>query len=496
MKRFQGRLIALACFAGLSSSFGSAHATQSGTWHPLTHALCTDSQPCFSPKAALLLTDGTVIINEQCGGRWFRLTPDINGSYQNGSWSQIASFPTGYAPLYFASQVLPDGRIIINGGEYNSCVPVWTTQGAMYDPLSNVWTSVGPPSGWATIGDAQSIVLPNGQYMLANCCTKQQALLNLATMTWTPTGSNKADINDEEGWTLLPDGSVLTVDANNPANLTNSERYLPNTGGWVSAGSTIVKLADTNANNSGSHEMGPQVLRPDGTVFATGATGATATYDTKHGFWTVGPSFPDVMGQGQFDVADGPASILTDGNVLVAASPGVFQKPTHMFEFDGNTLTRVADPPNAQNQSSYFGFMVALPTGEILFTTGSPDIEIYSPAGTFKEPWRPTIEQGPFTLVHGETYQVYGRLFNGRSGGSAYGDDYQAATNYPLVRITNLATGHVFYCRTFNPDSITPTNNGRVNTNFTVPSGIELGDSQVEVVTNGIPSRAKAASVM
>jgi len=271
---------------------------------------------------------------------------------------------------------------------------------------------------------------------------------------------------------------------------------LPNKGGWVSAGGTIVKLADTNGDNSGSHEMGPQVLRPDGTVFAAGATGATAIYDTKHRFWTVGPSFPNVTGQGQFDVADGPASILPDGNVLVAASPGVFQKPTHMFEFDGNTLTRVADPPNAQDQSSYFGFMVALPTGEILFTTGSSDIEIYSPAGTFKEPWRPTIEQGPFTLVHDETYQVYGRLFNGRSGGSAYGDDYQAATNYPLVRITNLATGHVFYCRTFNPESITPANDGRVHTNFTVPSNIELGDSQVEVVTNGIPSRAKAASVM
>jgi len=496
MTRFRGRLIALVCFAGLSTCFGSAHATQSGTWDPLNHALCTDSQPCFSPKAALLLTDGTVIINEQCSSQWFQLTPDINGSYRNGSWSQIASLPTGYAPLYFASQVLPDGRVIINGGEYNSCVAVWTTQGAIYDPLGNAWTSVAPPNGWTTIGDAQSIVLPNGQYMLANCCTKQQALLNLATITWTATGANKADINDEEGWTLLPDGSVLTVDANNPANLTNSERYLPNTGGWVSAGSTIVKLADTNADNSGSHEMGPQVLRPDGTVFATGATGETATYDTKHGFWTVGPSFPDVMGQGQFDVADGPASILTDGNVLVAASPGVFQKPTHMFEFDGNTLTRVADPPNAQDQSSYFGFMVALPTGEILFTTGSSDIEIYSPAGTFKEPWRPTIEQGPFTLVHGETYQVYGRLFNGRSGGSAYGDDYQAATNYPLVRITNLATGHVFYCRTFNPESITPANNGRVHTNFIVPSNIELGDSQVEVVTNGIPSRAKAASVM
>jgi hypothetical protein len=495
----RARLIALACFAGLSTIWSTAHATQSGTWHPLNNPICTDAQPCFSPSAPLLLTDGTVIMHDQCGSLWFRLTPDINGSYVNGTWSQIASLPAGYQPLYFASQVLPDGRVIINGGEYNSCIAVWTTMGAIYDPLGNVWTSVAPPIGWSSIGDAQSIVLPNGQYMLANCCTKQQAILDLTTMTWTPTGSNKADINDEEGWTLLADGSVLTVDTNNPTNLTNSERYLPSTGGWITAGSTIVKLDDTNADNSGSHEMGPQVLRPEGTVFAAGATGATAVYqpatDVSPAFWSVGPSFPDVMGQGQLDVADGPAALLPDGNVLVEASPGVFQTPIHFFEFDGSTLTMVAVPTDAQIQSSYQGNLMVLPTGEILFTGFPEIIEIYSPAGTFREPWRPTIEEGPFRLVHGQTYQVYGRLFNGRSGGSAYGDDYQGATNYPLVRITNLATGHVFYCRTFNPDSITPTNNGRVHTNFTVPSDIELGDSQLEVVTNGIPSKAKAASV-
>jgi hypothetical protein len=478
-----------------------ADATISGTWHPLNNPLCTDGQPCFSPSVPLLLTDGTVIVHEQCGSRWFRLTPDIYGSYVNGTWSPLASLPAGYQPLYFASAALPDGRVIINGGEYNSCIPVWTNKGAIYDPLSNVWTPVAPPSGWSTIGDAQSVVLTDGRYMLANCCTKQQAILDLTTMGWTPTGSNKADINDEEGWTLLPDGSVLTVDTNNTADLTHSEKYVA--GNWISAGSTIVKLDDTNANNSGSHEMGPQVLRPDGTVFAAGATGATSIYHlpppgniTMPGFWTPGPSFPDVSGVGQFDVADGPAALLTDGNVLVAASPGVFQRPTRFFEFDGSTLTRVADPPNAQNQSSYYGNLLVLPTGEILFTNFSSDIEIYSAAGTFKEPWRPTIEQGPFTLVHGQTYQIHGRLFNGRSAGNAYGDDYQAATNYPLVRISNLATGHVFYCRTFNPSAISVTNDGRVYTNFTVPPGIELGDSQIEVVANGIPSKPKAASVM
>jgi hypothetical protein len=492
-------IFALVAWAGV----GNAAAT-SGVWQPLQHRLCTVGQPCFAATTMLLLTDGSVMIHEACGSRWFRLTPDIDGSYINGTWSQLASLPDQYRPLYYASAVLPDGRVIINGGEYNntgaSCAPVWTSKGAIYDPLTNAWETVAPPGGWSTIGDAQSVVLATGQYMLANCCTRQQALLDAQTLTWTPTGTNKADINDEEGWTLLPDTTVLTVDANRPSDLTYSERYLPSSGSWISAGSTIVKLDDTNADNSGSHEMGPQVLRPDGTVFAAGATGNTSLYSPPRninatGKWVPGPTFPSVPGEGQLDVADGAAALLPDGNVLVGASPGVFRSPTHFFEFDGASLTQVADPPGASSQPSFVQRMLVLPTGQVLLTSTGSDIEVYSPAGKFKEPWRPTIEQGPFELVRGQTYQIYGRLFNGRSQGSAYGDDYQGPTNYPMVRVTNLATGHVFYCRTFNPSSMGVGNDGRVFTNFTVPTGTEFGDSQIEVVTNGIPSRPKAAVV-
>ena len=60
----------------------------------------------------LLLTDGTVIVSD-CGwfGNWYKLTPDITGSYANGTWTQIATMPVingvQYAPLGNASAVLP-----------------------------------------------------------------------------------------------------------------------------------------------------------------------------------------------------------------------------------------------------------------------------------------------------------------------------------------------------------------------------------------------------
>ena len=138
---------------------------------------------------------------------------------------------------------------------------------------------------------------------MANSLTKEQALLNATTLTWTSTGTGKFDVNDEEGWTLLPDGNVLTVDAyvfQYDAAGTNSEIYNTSTGTWSSAGSTVVQLWDSAAACSGpSFEVGPAVLQPDGTVFATGANrcagGHTAIYNPGAGTWTAGPDFSDTL---------------------------------------------------------------------------------------------------------------------------------------------------------------------------------------------------------
>jgi hypothetical protein len=47
------------------------------------------------------------------------------------------SLPSDYSPLYHSSAVLPHGRVIIEGGEYQFFVPIWTNLGAIYDTLAN-----------------------------------------------------------------------------------------------------------------------------------------------------------------------------------------------------------------------------------------------------------------------------------------------------------------------------------------------------------------------
>ncbi len=431
---------------------------------------------------ALLMTDGTVMIQDNEAG-WYSLAPDNTGNYVNGTWTTKASLPNHYGPLYFASAVLADGKLIVNGGEYNFFRDAETNQGAIYDPLTNVWTPVQPPQGWASVGDAQSVVLPNGTYTIGNCCTNLQAEYNESSSTWTQIGKGKADENSEEGWTLLPGGNVLDA---NVFDAPNTELFDPAKAVWSAAGHTPVNL-------TAAYEIGPQVLRPDGSVLVVGATGATAIYSAA-GKWTAGPNLPVIDGK-QVDIADGPATLLTNGNVLMAASAGIYASPSYFFIFNGKTLTQIPGPPNAPNNSSYNYRLLMLPTGQVLETDGSDDVEIYTPKTHPKVSYAPVIGSVPTTLVHAKTYKISGKYFNGVSQANAYGDDAQAATNYPLVAITNAATGHVFFARTHDHSSMAVRSTATVSTNFDVPANIETGPSTLVVVTNGIQSSPVSVTI-
>src|SRR5262249_41526453 len=155
----------------------------------------------------------------------------------------------------------------------------------------------------------------------------------------------------------------------------------------------------------------------------------------------------------------------------------IFKKGAEFFEWDGLSLIPVPGPDPAKNESSYLGNMLVLPTGQILWTDLSGNAWVYSADGAPNPASAPKIQSGPpvTNLVRGNTYRIAGFNFNGLSQGAAYGDDAQAATNYPLVRITNRATGHVFYARTHDHSTMAVAYSGLASTRYDVPAGMELG---------------------
>jgi hypothetical protein len=460
----------------------------SGTWQPLVN------QPLFNASTMLLLNDGSVMCQESGGLNWSRLTPDQFGNYVNGTWTALA--PMHFTRLYYASAVLKDGRVFVAGGEYSNAGSE-TNTAEIYNPGTDTWTTITAPPGWTHIGDAPCCVLPDGRVLLGSISNPQTAIYDPSTNTWTA-AANKDDRSSEETWTLLPDQTILTAECSNHP---KAEKYVIPANAWVSAGTVPVDLVE-----SSSIEIGPACLLPDGRVFAVGATSHTALYNpppiaNQPGTWNIGPNFPLSSAGQTLGAKDAPGALLPNGNVLCVAGPvdgvsGHYLSPTLFFEFDGTSLIRVPDPPNSSSVP-FVGRMLLVATGQVLFAAGSRAIYVYSPSGSPDPAWRPHITSYPGTVRPLNTYTLHGRQLNGLSQAVSYGDDASAATNYPIVRLKNLATGRVRYCRTFDHSTMgVATGTSIQSTNFAVPWGTNTGPTQLCVIANGIVSDCVTINVL
>jgi len=472
---------------------------------------------------AFLLTDGTVMIQE-CQSilsqffpeaswgtrRWWKLTPDAFGSYANGTWSRLADSNVGR--LYYASAVLADGRVLVCGGEWtdtsgfvqqdevNSC--------EIYDPVQNSWTVVAsptagtPPVAWDHVGDAPCVVLPDGKFLVGSNESSNVAELDPSTLAWTAMNTRSTSSSSEESWVLMPDNTVAAPSCISP---NTTWVYDIATDTWNPGNPLPQDIVNT------VQEVGPALLRYDGTAFFFGANQHTAIFTPAASpSWSNGGDLPPQNGQ-NIGIVDGPAALLVNGNVLFGAGPtdtaGDFIAPSMYFEFDGTTFNRTDDPPNngcPTNKSR----LLLLPDGSVLFAReDDSSFFAYQPAAAVpQDAFRPVIQNCPTSLVPGSTIQISGLQFNGLSQAVAYGDDCQNATNYPLVKVVNLGSGHVTFCRTFN--HTTPDSNGNpvpsmgvatgaavITTNVAIPPTLESGKSSLFVIANGIPSQAFAVTV-
>ena len=451
-----------------------------GSWATLIHN---------APSAVdlmLLLPDGTVMAQQSnIGSTWYRLTPDIHGSYVNGTWTTLAAMHE--ARLYFSSQLLKDGRVFVAGGEYGAAgIHSPNSQTAeVYDPVANVWTYL--PSSGKDFYDSVSKVLPNGNVLVAPVFSGGTVIFDYKSNTWT-NGPDffRGTYQDEASWVKLPDDSILTIDPFG----TNSERYIPSLNTWVDDG-----VVPTSLYDSFGFELGAAFLLPDGRAFFLGSTGHTALYTptgtTTPGLWTAGPDIPS--GQGTPDAA---AAMMVNGKILCAVSPtptsgNHFPKPTSFYEYDpvSNAFAQATAPLGGPastnlNVSSFVTTMLDLPDGTVLFATQSnAQLHVYRPDGTPLAAGKPSIST--ITPNVDGSYHLTGTLLNGISEGAAYGDDWQMNSNYPIVRLTDAA-GNVYYARTYNWSSTSVmTGTNLASTEFRLPANLVAGTYSLVVVANG-----------
>ena len=250
-------------------------------------------------------------------------------------------------------------------------------------------------------------------------------------------------------------------------------------------------------------EIGPAMLMYNGKVIFFGAAnvggnGKTVLYTppviyTGTGTWTQGPDIPKIGGK-TIVCNDCPASLLPNGKVLAACAPFLVNdwgSPIYFIEYDpfNDTLIQAPTPPNNAAQLYWSRFML-LPTGQVLFSPSSSDVQCYTPDGYPQDAWRPVISS---VTRHGtpsatDYYLLKGLQLNGLSQGNMYGDDCNPSTNYPLVRLRNLKTHQVFFARTYHFST-------RAVSNPNAPQSVRFSAAHVPyahyelcVIANGISS--------
>jgi len=444
-----------------------------GTWAPLANS------PPLGVNHAMLLSDGT-IYTDNGSGQCLRLTPDIHGSYQNGTWTHLSTM--NYSRLFFASVVLTNGNVFVAGGEYGT----GRHHAELLDPLNNVWAKIADPLPGPAFSDAIGKILPNGNVLIAPVSLFGPCLIyNAATNGWQTGGTAKNQ--NEVCWVKMTNDCILTIDTG----AQTSEHYVPSLNSWVVDGNVPVVIYGAGA------ELGGGFLLPNGKVFYIGGSTNTAIYTpgatpSSAGTWIAGP--PMVFDTNQLGAVDAPAAMMVNGRILCAIGPvGGFNSPTYFYEYDylSNAFTAV----NAPGGGSTYGpapfetSMLCLPDGNVLFVGGqnSTSLYIYTPDGTPL----PAGQPGIFSITENGngSYHLVGTNLNGISEGAAYGDDEQMDSNYPLVRMTNSISGNVYYARTFNWNSTSVQTGSRVvTTEFTLPQNLPAGTYSLVVVANGNPS--------
>jgi hypothetical protein len=196
-----------------------------------------------------------------------------------------------------------------------------------------------------------------------------------------------------------------------------------------------------------------------------------------------------------------PRRADSPGTPAPAAPTGYFSNNVTFLEFDPSTNATpiplldkqpgtAANPWPGAKTFTYQCWFLLLPSGQLLCSAGQNTLYLYTPDGAPQPGWQPTITSVPTTMVTGETYTITGTQLNGLSQAVSYGDDGQMATNYPLVRLTDIFVNPqtVAYLRTFNFSSLGVAVAGGVSADLEVPCDLPPGGYNLQVIANGIAS--------
>ncbi|MBI4375947.1 MAG: fibronectin type III domain-containing protein [Elusimicrobia bacterium] len=293
------------------------------------------------------------------------------------------------------STVLPDGRILVAGGNNG---PNVLRSSDLFDPVTRSFSAAG------TLRDARDLhtatLLPSGRVLVAGGFSTNELstgsisraeIFYVESMTWAPT-SPMSSPRDSHGAVLLADGNVLVTGGyiTDVGYLDSAEIYITTAGIWVPV-----------ASMSAARALHSATLLQDGRVLVVGGIasnglpqGTVEIYDPASNSWSAGAPIASVFGH--------RATLLPDGRVLITGGKNSFGETNHSVIYDPRA-NAWSNTGNAINASRFDHTAMLLPSGVVMITGGHRSLSGNSLA---------TVET---YSISADSWQIVGQLAQSRA---------------------------------------------------------------------------------
>jgi hypothetical protein len=333
-----------------------------GTW--------TTTAPMSFPRLYFttnVLQDGRVwLLGGEYTGPYF--DPNIAPSGEiydpvKDTWSPITPYPTeagakfcGHRNVTSDVQLTAGSPVVTGIYSTDRLTPGWTITGngipagatvvsvdsATQVTISANATLTGPSQAvrfrgiaLACFGDDPSMLISGHRILAGNIFNNSTYIYSIDSDSWTQAATKVySDRSDEEGWTALSGGSILTYDLFNSVanNQGYAETYNSKQNAWTAispADGTATGTLPLLTSPALGFELGPSLRLQDGRALVIGANQHTALYNQATNTWAAGPDIHGVLRNpfgrvehANFGADDAPAALMPNGHVLMAADAG------------------------------------------------------------------------------------------------------------------------------------------------------------------------------
>jgi len=204
-----------------------------GTW-TITGSLTVRR---YSP-GAILLTSGKALVFGGWGGPGKPLSSAEIYNPDTGTWSPTGSmnYPRGSYWLSSEVVILPDGRVLVEGGYNGSSI---VSSAEIYSPNTGTWSLTGSMNSARTMHTATLLnngkVLVVGGYAAGTLVSCE--IFDPSTGTWSYTGAMSTPRKAHTATLLVKAGVLVAGGTSDQEILASAEVYDELTGFWSSAGS-------------------------------------------------------------------------------------------------------------------------------------------------------------------------------------------------------------------------------------------------------------------